>query len=1358
MSILCWNCRGMGNPWSVRRLRKWSREVAPDLIFLSETMVNKERVESLKESIDCTNAFGVSSQGRAGGLCVFWRSEKIRFEIASFSQHHICGDVVTNNGAEWRFVGVYGWADGINKHQTWALIRHLCEDTELPIMFGGDFNEIMSYDEKEGGAMTERREINHFRNVVDLCRLRDLGFEGQWWTWERGKSMHTRVRERLDRFLATTEWLNLFPQANVTHLLRYKSDHCPIVVRLFKHTKRRGGGSRSFKFETAWLLEEGCESVVKEAWQRGGTNDVITKLGEVAGGLVQWSSKSLNNLAKQIEQTEKELKEAHQQPISQASCLQCNNLETKLDELLNKHEAYWFMRSRVTEVRDGDRNTSYFHHKASQRRARNRMKGLFDDNGVWQEEDEKLETIVENYYHQLFESSEPTPTAMHAVLQHMRRIVAPEMNTHLLKPYTKAEIFEALSQMHPCKAPGPDGMHAIFFQKFWHIVGDDVADFVINILHGSEMPSYVNKTNIVMIPKVKDPTDVAQYRPISLCNVVYKLVSKAIVIRLKKFLPDLVTENQSAFVPGRQITDNALIAMELFHTMKYRNKCRRGVIAMKLDMSKAYDRVEWGFLKKLLLTMGFDGRWVNLIMHCVTSVNYSFVINGRVKGAVRPSRGLRQGDPLSPYLFILVADAFSRMLLTAVQEKRIHGAKASRSGPEISHLLFADDSLLFARANRQECLEVVDLFNKYEEASGQKINYDKSEVSFSRGVNTEQKEELMRLLHMRQVDRHEKYLGIPTVAGRSKKAVFGALLDRIWKKLQGWKEKLLSRAGKEVLLKSVIQAMPTYLMGIYKFPIWVTNTISAAMARFFWGQTDAKRRIHWRSWKSMCELKCLGGLGFKDLEVFNDALLGRQAWRIMQGDNTLLGKVMRAKYYHRSTFLDAPLGYSPSYSWKGLWSAKALIKEGMIWRVGDGVDIDIWSDPWIADEEGRFIQSTRVDEVRRVNDLIRTNTHEWNVELITRLFNSRDTKCILSLPLSVRKPKDGITWAFTKDGVYSVKTAYMLGKRFNLDEFHEAWIMLWKVEASPKVRLFLWRLCTGSLPTRSLLVYRHMIENASCPWCGEEETDVHAIFLCHRVRELWEDSGCAQLLLNVCHAPIQETVGSWAKLEVKTQQCLVNLAWCIWAERNARVFNNTTTANPIIMARMHRHIEEHDKYSKKIYGARSGVATSSAKVWKAPSRGVVKLNCDASLTSEGWVGLGVVARNFEGRVLFAASRRVRAHWPVEIAEGKALLMAIRLARRFGFQEVVLESDSQVLISRLAKGMVYFSDLDSVLEDILMLSSDFISLVWSHVKRDGNTVAHHLAKVVPFGVEQIWENHSPVEVNPYVLMDSLSMNE
>ena len=743
-----------------------------------------------------------------------------------------------------------------------------------------------------------------FRDVLNRCSLGELRFVGQWYTWERGRSPKTRIRERLDRFLVSFSWMQLFSEAYIEHTLRYSSDHSAVVLRCaasHRLPRRRAG----FRFETGWLLDDSCEGVVREAWEKSSGGVIIDRLGEVARELQMWSKKGFRNLGRQIGKLEKRLHEAQSKTTTEESCKECATLEMELDSLHAKNEAYWYHRSRVAEVKDGDRNTSYFHHKASQRKKRNYIHGICDRDREWQTEIEKVEVEVAHYFDTIFTSSKPSNDSLQAVLQHVRVSVTQEYNDLLLRPYTKEDIFEALNQMHPCKAPGPDGMHAIFYQRFWHIIGDEVFDFVSNILHNFSCPGNLNCTNIALIPKVKSPKYVSEFRPISLCNVLYKIASKAIVLRLKQFLPAIVTENQSAFVPGRLISDNSLIALEIFHSMKKRNNSRKGLVAMKLDMSKACDRVEWGFLRKLLLTMGFDGRWVNLIMSCVSSVQYSFIITGRVCGSVCPSRGLRQGDPLSPFLFILVVDAFSQMIQQNVNARELHGAKVSRNGPEISHLLFADDSLLFTRATRQECGVIVDILNKYEAASGQKINYEKSEVSFSKGMSYEKKEELIDLLHMRQVDRHQKYLGIPTVCSRSRKVIFRELLDRMWKKLQGWKEKLLSRAGKEVLIKAVIQALPTYLMGVYKIPAAIIQEFHSAMTRFWWGGKGEERKMHWLSWEKMCKPKCMGGMGFKDLRVFNDALLGKQVWRLSHYKNSLLSRVMSAKYYPQGDIFQA---------------------------------------------------------------------------------------------------------------------------------------------------------------------------------------------------------------------------------------------------------------------------------------------------------------------------------------------------------------------------------------------------------------------------------------------------------------------
>ena len=264
MNLMCWNCRGMGNPWSVRRLRSWSNIYAPDLVFVSETMVSKAAAEQVKERIGYSSAVGVASTGRSGGLCLFWQEDRVNFDLISFSNHHICGDVKKRD-LTWRFVGIFGWADASNKYRTWELIHQLCEEVTIPILLGGDFNEILSQDEKEGGSTREMREVENFRALMDRWSLRDLGFVGQWWTWERGKKVDTRVRERLDRYIASSSWVNMYPNATVEHLVRYNSDHSPILVKLKPDTTPKIWQSKTFKFETAWLFDESCEQVVREA-------------------------------------------------------------------------------------------------------------------------------------------------------------------------------------------------------------------------------------------------------------------------------------------------------------------------------------------------------------------------------------------------------------------------------------------------------------------------------------------------------------------------------------------------------------------------------------------------------------------------------------------------------------------------------------------------------------------------------------------------------------------------------------------------------------------------------------------------------------------------------------------------------------------------------------------------------------------------------------------------------------------------------------------------------------------------------------------------------------------------------------
>jgi hypothetical protein len=324
---------------------------------------------------------------------------------------------------------------------------------------------------------------------------------------------------------------------------------------------------------------------------------------------------------------------------------------------------------------------------------------------------------------------------MDAVLNSVPVKVSSEMNEKLLWPFTGAEVKEALFQMFPTKAPGPDGFPAHFFQRHWELCGTQVTSAVLWILRGDDDPKLINDTILVLIPKVDNPDDLSQFRPISLCNVIYKIASKAVANRLKVILPEIISEEQSAFVPGRMITDNIITAYECLHFMKKKRARDQRCCALKLDMQKVYDRVEWPYLRAIMLRLGFHHIWVEMIMKLVTSVSFSVQLNGDCLESFVPTRGIRQGDPISPYLFLLAVEGLSCLLKSRNQLSALNGIRVAPSAPTISHLLFADDSLLFFKADGASARAVKDVLSIYCQASGQQINMEKSSIHFAKGCD-----------------------------------------------------------------------------------------------------------------------------------------------------------------------------------------------------------------------------------------------------------------------------------------------------------------------------------------------------------------------------------------------------------------------------------------------------------------------------------------------------------------------------------------------------------------------------------------------------------------------------------------------
>lgn len=257
-----------------------------------------------------------------------------------------------------------------------------------------------------------------------------------------------------------------------------------------------------------------------------------------------------------------------------------------------------------------------------------------DDHGRTVREEDDIARTALDYLSRLFTARPAATSLLQDLVQ--PRAINHDLQSRLGWPYTEEEVVGALQEMHPTKAPGPDGLPAGFYQKLWPQVKKEVLDFCLNVLNNGATVQDVNQTCITLIQKVKKPSTMKQFRPISLCNTIYKLILKTIAIRLIEVLPQIISEEQSAFVKGRLITDNVMIAYEILHKLRGKRSGKNGYCALKVDMSKAYDRVSWDFIDLMMRKTGFPVSMINTVMECISSVRYSVKINGELYGNIQP--------------------------------------------------------------------------------------------------------------------------------------------------------------------------------------------------------------------------------------------------------------------------------------------------------------------------------------------------------------------------------------------------------------------------------------------------------------------------------------------------------------------------------------------------------------------------------------------------------------------------------------------------------------------------------------------------------------------------------------------------
>ncbi|CAN6559066.1 unnamed protein product [Malus baccata var. baccata] len=1013
-----------------------------------------------------------------------------------------------------------------------------------------------------------------------------------------------------------------------------------------------------------------------------------------------------------------------------------------IDGLWAQEESYWQQRSRVKWLREGDANTTFFHQSTLQQRRRNKVLKIKDGNGDWVDNPIRVRQLVDDHFIQVFTSGGNRNWG--TLLDCVNPTVTEMMNLMLTAPVLEEEVKDAALHMGGLKAPGPDGFQGVFYQSFWEYIVRDVNELIKSLILGQDSPCKLNSTHIVLIPKVQNPETVTQFRPISLCNYSYKVLSKVLVNRLKPIMPTLISSSQNAFVAGRQIQDNIGIAHELCHFLKVRKTKSKFELGIKLDMQKAYDRVEWDFLEAVMERMGFSDIWRKLIMGCVTSVNFAVILNRMPGNKFAPSRGLRQGDPLSPFLFLLVGEVLSRLIQDAIDKRMLKGVKMNVGGPVISHILFADDTLIFLKANKKNCRNLVKLLEAYCLASGQGINAQKSCVFF--GANTPEavSTELGLILAMPVVNNPGSYLGVPAVWGRSKSRGLAYVNGRLLGKLQGWIQSTLSRAGKEVLIKAVAQAIPAYPMNIFKFPTSVCNEMDALIARFWWGDMGGGRKIHWVSMETLGLQKRMGGLGFRSFQEFNVALLAKQCWRLINEPDSLWAMVLEARYFPNCSFFDARKGGRASWAWSSLLAGRDLILQGAHKQIMGGDGVRVWVDIWLPSLPfGHPSPSGGVTVTRntRVSSLICQTTHDWDITFLNPFLSSQEQSAILETPIGNSRRNDRLVWADSRNGKFSVRSGYhwLQVRSISLrDHRHPSvrvvpewvWNAIWKVEVPAKMRHFLWTTVHNAIATKASLYRCRSSTTPLCLICNcNEETIKHLLLLCPWVGSIWlggalkYNVNCGRITSWVLwlQSAFEHNLGSDASRSW-VQAYVVFSCWHIWKTRCEFVFNNLPINSSKVLMVIHNSMEafsEARRESGAIVTANSnrvGIVSS----WSPPAAPF----CKSKFANFGFVG--VVVRNAVGEFV-AAARYAIAASSAALAEAYALLRGCEVGSSLGLSSVIFESDSLESIFCLTGSMEDGSwEAFPTLVRVMELGKTFQNCRWSWVPRSANVAADSLA--------------------------------
>jgi len=772
----------------------------------------------------------VDSNGASGGILVVWDSKKFIRSHTISDENFLCVDGVwSNTNTKVMFVSVYFPQLFRRKKEVWRNLLHIFESTTSHLVVMGDFNAVREERERFGSVFNalEAREFNNFIHEASLI---DLPLGGSSFTWSSRDGMK---RSKLDRFLISDGILDSFSNISASILEKGIPDHQPVLLC----ENVADYGAYPFRVFHSWFEIDGIDELIVKSWGEPVTHNENAmvrfklKLQRLKNVLKDWNkerrlkaAESKNRLKMDISSIDQKILEG---VVGEEEINTRLSLIKQLRDLEHLEDMDISQKARIKWGVEGDENSKYFHASLNRKRRQMAIKGIMKEGG-WEMEPGIVKQEFLNHFQTRFAREKGIRIP---VVSNNFKVLSVEQIQDLDDVFSQDEIKRAVWDCGSDKAPGPDGFTFGFMKRYWEVVKDDVFNLVLEFQANKAIPKGCNPSFIALIPKIGDPKYTCDFRPISLIGCQYKIIGKLLANRLAMVIDSVVSSEQSAFIKGRQILDGPLILSEVL--AHYKN-CKKSLMIFKVDFEKAYDSLSWEYLLEVMRKMGFSDVWCAWIRAALQSSRASVLVNGSPTTEFEVQRGLRQGDPLSPFLFVIAMEGLHVGMMEASRVGAFNGVKIGKTDLEISHLLYADDAVIICDWSVQNARKILNILQVFYLASGLKINLVKRKL-IGVGVQFNTVSEVAQLLGCSAVQTPFMYLGVMVGGNMNRIDLWKTMMDRFVERLARWKVKLLSMGGRLTLVKAVLGSISIYHMSIYKVPLTVLKRLEALRARFFLG-------------------------------------------------------------------------------------------------------------------------------------------------------------------------------------------------------------------------------------------------------------------------------------------------------------------------------------------------------------------------------------------------------------------------------------------------------------------------------------------------------------------------------------------